>query len=92
MTVATLDETFARLLESPDDGDDARALIDEVHEHSITLNLDAESIARAVLASTATKLSKVDDTPQDAPRVSGQDRRAEAELARKTYELLIDGL
>lgn len=63
--VATLDETFARLLESPDGADDARA---------------------------AKALSDPIDTPQDAPRVSGQDRRPEAELVRKTYELMIDGL
>jgi signal peptide peptidase SppA len=63
--VATLDETLARLTESPDDVGDTRA---------------------------ATDLSTPNDTPQDAPCVSGQDRRAEAELRRQMLELSISGL
>jgi len=39
---------------------------------------------RAALDSTV-----VDDTPQDASRVSGQDRRPQLELERATFELLI---
>jgi len=60
-SVATLDQTLARLLDSPDDAD-----------------------ARAALDSPAH-----DDTPQDAPRVSGQDRRKQAELEANVFGLLM---
>lgn len=43
--------------------------------------------ARAALDSSATT-----DTPQDAPRVSGQDRRPQAELEAKVFELLVNDL
>jgi signal peptide peptidase SppA len=40
-------------------------------------------------ARAATDLTPPHDTPQDAARVSGQDRRAEAELERQTFEMFL---
>jgi signal peptide peptidase SppA len=77
--IATLDETLARLLESPDDASDARAATD------VTIEIDGRAIERAIAA----KLPALDDTPQEASRLSGQDRRAQAKLEAQVLGLLM---